>query len=277
MSELKSFIEYLYSLATNMSDTVIIGIVSDDVKALNSIYSNSGLIEECYNILAPISLILCLAYLITGWTQESLNPKSTKEIYLKLFIRFICSCMLIMNGYEIMIFFHKFFDSMTLEIIDKMSIASPGNISNTPNFLGGFFELIFSLIFMLPQVLITIIYFVIVKVVLVRRSIDIGAHIVLSSLTMPSFILESKHSNFIMFLKRFAALCLQGGIIVTIVIVSNIVMKEALVIMGPDGFDTIYVFSWLSSLKNIIIVLTMVSLLFKSRGIAMDLVGSRDY
>lgn len=277
MSTLKSLLEYLYALTTNMSDTAIVGIVANDVKALNSVYTNSTIIENCYNTLAPIALILCLAYLITGWTQESLNPKSTKEIYLKMFVRFICSCLLIINGFKIMTFFQTFFDSMTLEIIDKMYVASMTPVTDIPSFLGGIFEVACSLLFLYPQVIITVVYIIIVKVVLMKRSIDIGVHIVLSCLTMPSLILESKHSNFIMYLKRFAALCLQGGVIVTMVIISTIVMQEAFSVTGPFEDTTVYVFSWISILKDIVILLTMCSLLFKSRRISMDLVGGRDY
>lgn len=277
MDTLKSLLEYSYALITNMSDTAIIGIVANDVKALNSAYANSAIIENCYNTLAPIALILCLAYLITGWTQESLNPKSTKEIYLKMFVRFICSCLLIINGFKIMTFFQTFFDSMTLEIIDKMYVSSITQVTDIPSFLGGIFELVCAIFFIRPQLIITVVYIIIVKIVLVKRSIDIGVHIVLSCLTMPSLILESKHSNFIMYLKRFAALCLQGGVIVTMVIISTIVMQEAFSIPGPAEDITIYVFSWVSIAKDAVILLTMCSLLFKSRKISMDLVGGRDY
>lgn len=277
MPSLVSLLEYLYGFITNMSDTVIMGIVADDVRALNSIYSSSNVLEECYNILAPISLSLCLAYLITGWTQESLNPKTTKETYIKLFIRFICACFFIMYGYEIMSFFHKFFDSMTLEIIDKMAIVGPGNIDNASSFLGGLIELIVSTALIVPQAIVTIIYIIIIKVVLVRRSIDIGLHIVLSSFTMPSFILDSKRSNFIMYLKKFAALCLQGGVIVVIVIVSNMLMKGSILVPSLQGIQDVYIFNVLAPLKIVIVILTMLSLLFKSRKISMDLVGSQEY
>lgn len=276
MATFLEFLEFIFNFVTNMSETLIISCVYSNINAVRDIYMRNDNIKNFYYVLAPIALNLCFVNLFCVWINKSMDSRTTKEMYLKDFLKFILCCVLIINGYDIMIHLYEFFDSISLALLDFVKTSSPHSISNL-SFLSGIIEAITLLSTLLPQFLTSLGYIIVVEVILVKRSIDIGIQIFLSPLSVPSYIMEEKHSDLINFIKNFGALCLQGGVIALTVMISNLVFSGFKLPFASDAinqqFEGIFQTSIDGTLKNIVVGLTMLSFLFKSKRIADDVLG----
>lgn len=287
-----------------------IKIVQDDIQATAKLLTEqSSYFEAIYNLFISIGLGLAIMYFLLDLMNIAATTELTMEKVVKSFIKLCLACLLVKCGYQVLIIIANIGSTLAEGITINPNVV---DLTNPDLALKSMWDALIVVAGLLPLALTFLIVFVCSKIILYSRLVEVAINLVLSPIALADIPTGGLRSNGVTFLRKFLGLSLQTVVMVLIMAVfyelSDTVglgagidtvlvgvggsIAGASGAIGALGAGATGVFNFLATLTGssfaagaymlcaiylTIIYVTeaviMLSFLFKSKQIAMDIVG----
>ena len=186
-----------------------------------------------------IGLALVVLFFLVGMmkTSSSLDEVKRPEHALKLFLRFAISKGVVTYGLELMMAIFQIIQGVTSKIMSSSGVASAGKTTLPKEMIKaiedcGFFESIpLWAITLIGSLFITVLSFIIILTVY-GRFFKIFMYTAIAPIPLSTFAGQPTQSIGISFLKSYAAVCLEGAIIVLACVIFSLFAAS------PPAVDT---------------------------------------
>jgi len=281
LNTIKSFLYY-----SNLGN-MLTALLSDSMDLDVSLLHTTEFYQIGADLIGLLAIGLTMIYLCIYIVNALLDEKMTREFVFTAIIRFVAVWMLIKYGPTVLSYLIDFGNDILAGITEAYTFTeNPGNM-NDMDMLGGVFSIFIFFITLVPNVIIILITMTSIYFVSFSRYTELAIYTVGFPLAMPNIMLYGKNSSSIKYIRKFFALCLQGAVMMLIVICCSVFFNNtmadslltgstffaSLVGMGPiPAFITAGIVSFI---ENGAIVCMLLSMLFRSKKIAMDILGVR--
>ena len=153
--------------------------------------------------------------------------------------------------------------------------------------VGSVLSIVIFIVTLIPNVLIVMIASFAVSAVSFSRNLELCLYTIGFPLIVPNIVLEGFHGNTLKYLKRFLGLCIQGAVMCAIVVCCSLLFETPVIknvfegtpffeILGGIGsIATFIIDAIISLIHDAAVTFMLISMLFRSRQIAMDIVGAK--
>jgi len=261
MKALIALTEFLDAISNSFqADKWIIAMFKSDFMSMTDFLNNNRFIEEMYNALISVGIGLLLIYGLNRIIEKSIIQEIVPEDIVRELIKFCILAMFIKNGYQILYTFVNLGNELTENFI--VGTVSVGTASST-DLIDAFFNLLASILTFLPNLVFLILCSIPIKLVLLSRTVEIAIYTALAPLALSDIQGNILDSRAFRFLQEYAALALQGVIMVAVICIA----ERLNINTGNSTFDIFF------SLDDLCYAVLIFMLLFKSKKIAKEIIG----
>lgn len=249
------------------SSTAMLSLIRSDLTSASTFLENP-FFKTAYDAFVPIAIQIAIIYLLLGFIEEATSGKLTTEVMVKGFIKLAFTVILIQNSFEILKYIANFGDALCEAIIGEnreLNISFRHQVLTHVNpweFAGRMSTLI------APFIKLTLLL-ICSKLVIFGRSIELGVYLSLAPLAFPSVVSDGLDGDAFKYVKKFAAICIQGVIIALTVIVGTMLNQQSVfpeIDLNAGAFTSNFS-------GGIILYLCLLFMLFQSRRIANEVMG----
>lgn len=267
----------------NLFFTMIFGIadgIRDD--ALVTFGGNYGgiwnlVVNVANNVIEPIAAIMVLTFFILAMMDKVTTENFTLEHVLKEFMKLGIGLYLVTNAIELVTMFIELGNGIITSIrFDGVNSAiawtdvMPENIISGNWLTDGVFAILILAVLLLVVGLVQLIAFLLMKVVVLARILDIAVRTAMSPIALAdAFSGNFLNSNAMNFIRSFLAVCLQGAFIFIIAYFTPSLMAAEL-----NNAVDVWAFAG-AMCQSIAVSLASLLLMFKSGSIAKEVLGAR--
>lgn len=266
----------------------IIGQVGNDLIDAKDITNTITGFSDIYDIISGVGLCLVALYLLISWIDIMTYSEGSMEKFVSLLLKAAIASFFVTQGFELLKYVVQFGDALLDTYLPAATEAVEATINEQTSY--SIIEIISKLAMILPLYLCSLIVSLASKFITFTRFFEVNIHLLGSPIAFANMFDEGKRNAGMQYFKKFIALSLQGVIMAAIVISANEIMSDPSTITNMFSFLTtilvvtpgVGVVSVLEmsvatiiveTLKCAVIGFTVISLLFKSRSIAYDVVG----
>ena len=274
----------MYLKPENWVITFTKGCLSSAADFLN----NNSFIETTYDALVPVGIGIALIVLICKMIDSTITKEITFDDWVRAIVLFCVHVLLLKNGYDILYSFVKAGETISLGFSDAIQVAEMTASSVDINIVASFWDILMSLLFFFFFLPFIIIFSVAIYLVMLVRTAEIGVYTCLAPIGLYDMTTDIANSNALRFLKRYAALAIQGIVIVAVVYLGeqmafpsfNNLGGLELFISSPESQDLAAALvedassvTMGVSVGNWCMGFLITSFIFKSKQIAKDIMG----
>ena len=296
---MSGFYELLNSIASALnkinSTNLFIGTVGQDIVDTANISTTISLFEDLYNAVAAAGLCLVAVFFLMNWIEAMTYNEANMEKFISLLLKLLLAMFFINEGFNLLKYIVEFGDQLVVTYIGKINTASfeTGNVLIEDLDI---FAIISRLLTYLPVYLVIFAVQLCSKFIVYTRFFEVNIHLAAAPIAFANMFEEKRRNVGMKYFKKFIALCLQGIIIAVIVIAGSEVLCNPAVLtqmfatvgtvfgagasmvggasLGLASIATMSAAGLIIELiKCSVIGFTIISLMFKSRSIANDIVG----
>lgn len=285
-STLKSMVENIFGngFYQDMLKAVTFNVGSIDSPEGTSLW---GAISGIYNnVILPVGYALLCLYFLIELIEKTSSENLNFEHFIRLFIKLIVGKMLMDNALTLLFGMIDFSNSIVAATAE--GYEAPGSSIDLQGIKDSIDAInkwgILTMIGLWAKLIIpyvgNVVVNILASVICWSRSVDIVVRMLMAPIAMPDIFSEGTRGNGFRYLKKFLAVCLQGAIILAIVIAMNIlylnIVTNSIAGKNPgepvvfNSYDDIPDSFFISSL---IMSFTTVTLVMRSKEWANDIVG----
>lgn len=269
MGVLKSFANMLYQFVMwGNSSAAMLGVVQSDLSGASSFLEKSTF-NTIYLAVTPVAIQLAIIYFLLELIDLSTSGKLNFESITKGFLKLILTVFIIDNAFELLKYCAQFGDTLCDLIMENEQSYVFKNISTNNIGILSLWSMIGEIISLIPAFIKMIVLIIASKLIVYGRIIELGTYLALSPLAFPSFVSQGFSGSAMKYIKKYAAICLQGCVIAITIIVGSRIRDLSFVYslsLGSGSFAT-----GLGS--GLIIYLCLLYMLFQSRRISNEILG----
>lgn len=227
-------------------------------------------------IMLPVGYsLLCLYFLIEVMDKVTYGNLNIEQFF-RFFVKFLAGKLFVDNVLNIISGILSFGNSLATRIVE----SDPGghSIVNMPKLLEsvdnlGFFEQFYCFTQFLVPWLAALVAIAIANVISWTRTSEILIRAMLAPIAMPDLFSDGLRSNGFRYLRKFAAVCLQGAAILIIVIAMQLITQY---MISSDGtvIESISDIPFGKMTMTLTCNWVTITLMQKSKDFAMDVVGA---
>lgn len=229
------------------------------------------------DVIEPIAAIMVLTFFILAMMDKVTTENFTLEHVLKEFMKLGIGLYLVTNSIELVTMFIELGNGVITSIRFDGINESVGwteimgeDIINANGLLSGVFALLIQAVLLLVVGLVQLIAFLLMKVVVLARTLDIAVRTAMSPIALAdAFSGNFLNSNAMNFIRSFLAVCLQGAFIYVIAYFTPALMAAKI-----SSSTDVWVFAG-AMCQSIAVSLASLLLMFKSGSIAKEVLGAR--
>lgn len=248
----------------------ILMLMHNDFVNLGAILTENTFIQKIYEGLIPIGIGLAFIYMLCDLIEIATYRELTLESIVRGIIQVCIIALFIQHGYSILSTFVNFGSVIADEFIKAVPVAELNAVDDADlDVVKSLINLLVALGRLLPNLGFVIVCSIPIKFVMLVRSAEIMVYTAIAPIALSDIHRNFTSSQAFKFLKEYMALCLQGLIIAAILFIgtkfnfSTAISTEGFNTssFGMEGADLIYAF-------------IIITLIFKSKKIAKDLLGA---
>lgn len=251
----------------NSSQAMLYAVRSDIASAAGLL--DATFFESAYNTFIPIAIELSIIYFLIELIETATSGKMTMEVIVKDLMKLALTVMIIQNAFDLLKYVANFGDELCTALIKNEGAFNSNFVNSYTDNITNNIEGIAALINLIPAVLKWLALVICSKLIVYGRSIELGVYLSLSPLAFPSIVSQGMDGDAFKYIKKYAAICLQGAIIgLTIIIGTRINNAKVLpeINMGSGEFIA-------NIGGGLIMYLCLLYMLFQSRRIANEVLG----
>lgn len=277
-SSMVDLIVDVYQLSSSNLTSTLTNYITFDLSSTpaKGVYSLWGFAKQaCDSIFMPIATGLLIFFFLFELCSQSTNENFNLQQFYKLMAKFVITMFLIQNGFVIFTTFVNLGYGLMNTSLSKFAVGDKSTIAASAeifrNILNG--QSLIPLLLIAVMVVIISIAGQFIKLIASMICITRLFNIVIMTAGMPLGIVDVYHgmsSNGMRFFKSFAAVCIQGVVMLLILQVSNIMsyifmpsLATEATLMQALGF----------CMDGLLVQLTTVTLLQKSLQITKEFLG----
>lgn len=221
---------------------------------------------QWYDVFAGIGAGMAVVWLLLDLLEKIQLEQLSYEVILKMIIRLMCTVYLISHGPDILEKVIEFGNRAAETVGSAASSTLPDYMSMAQEVADmGFFRCLGEMAELIVPALSMIAALILMYVIVVGRMVEIGIRTSFAPLGMADAFSHGLNSPGMRYLKKYAAVCLQGAVLAVILLagtyIENFVTESA---AGIPGFSVI---------AQPVIMFSMLGLMIKSQTIINDIAG----
>jgi hypothetical protein len=236
------------------------------------------LVKNIYDVFSVVGVMLVLIYFLMTTMDRTLQQGTSQELFIKSFGELAIALILMVHGYDIMTSFVNLGTAMLTSVQNGLNGTNGGESladlkwqeikdgAWSGKILGSIYYIGKYLSLAIPALLMEI-GKLLVMVAALSRALEIIIYSLFFPLATADIFKNGMNSSGIRYMKKYLAICLQGAVMVGILISANYInaaLNASKDTIGESISDPFY---------QLGTVLVTVMLIFKSRQIANDVVG----
>lgn len=291
--------ELLNGIATALSridsTNMFISLVGNDIVKASDLHRTIGWFADIYKPMSVAGMCLVSVFFLINWIEAMTYNEANMEKFVSLLLKLALCVFFIKEGFNLLSYIVEFGDQL---VVSYMAGVEDITTQTTEVMIQDLdvFGIITKLLTFIPVLLVVLVVNLCSKFIVYTRFFEVNLHLLAAPIAFANMFEEKRRNVGMKYFKKFIALCLQGIILATIVIVGSEVLCEPAVLtrmfatvgtifgLGSIGAGaTSLGFSALATMsvggliiefiKCAVIGFTIISLMFKSRSIANDVVG----
>lgn len=250
------------------SSQAMVSAVRGDIASATGLL-DAAFFESAYNTFIPIAIELAIIYFLIELIETATSGKMTMEIIVKDLMKLALTVMIIQNAFDLLKYVANFGDTLCTILVENESVFGGNFVNSYTDNITNNIDGIAALANVIPAVLKWLALVICSKLIVYGRSIELGVYLSLSPLAFPSIVSQGMDGDAFKYVKKYAAICLQGVIIgLTVIIGTRINNAKVLpeINMGSGEFIA-------NIGGGLIMYLCLLYMLFQSRRIANEVLG----
>ena len=244
------------------SRTWMLGLVLKDLEAGDTFLHSCESLKTVYDTLVPMGMGFAIMYFVMNLCNAVTEDNVSMDIIVKSFVKLCMACFFIKCGYDILLYMADIGQAMAKEFIQgnlEMDYVAIGN-----SIRYSFWNTFFNFMLAVPNLLYLILVFIVSKVVVWTRTLELGFYLLIAPFAFPNIAEYGFSGAGLKYIKKILALAIQGAIMgITVVICSRI--SDAILV--EDKFYGV--------VSYLLIGTILLKSLFDSKKTAQNIVGVR--
>lgn len=283
MTEILNWIQKFiyYSSLGNLLTSILSSNLSIDLNVLDY----SGYYQLGIDLIGLFAMGMAMIYLCIILVNGLMDGKANREFIFNLIFRFALTLLMIKYGPLILHVLINFGNGILKIVIESYQEVTKTEPITPDGLVGGLFAIVTFLITIIPNLLVILLSIAALNIVTFTRYVELAIYSAGFPLVIPNFMLSEKSSSTIQYIKRFFALCLQGAVLCIIVMACGVFLNNSATDNMIEGSG--YMVAWLALgpiptfvlgsvvafIKDAALTCMLISMLFRSKKIAMDIIG----
>ena len=250
------------------SSEAMLSAIKGDISSASGLLNNP-FFKTAYETFIPIAIELAIIYFLLELIENATSGKMTTEVIVKGLMKLAFTVMIIQNAFELLKYIANFGDELCNALLANESNFSNNFVNASVASVNNGWEFIAKLLAIIPAAIKWFILIICSKLIIYGRSIELGVYLSLSPLAFPSIVSQGMDGDAFKYVKKYAAICLQGAIIALTVIVGTRINNSRVipeVNMGSGEFIA-------NIGGGLIMYLCLLFMLFQSRRISNEVMG----
>lgn len=243
-------------------------------------------IEAVNTAVIPVASVLICMYFLLDLMDKVTNDNFSSDQFIKMLIKLGFSEFLISNISTIAVSFMNAGSSFMIQIYEATQASLPGGVDMTLEMTNdmGLFECLAIVVAMLFPFIASFLIQIAVYFMGYSRAIEMILRSMFAPIGCADFVMGGVHSGGMRYIKKMLAICLQGGIMVGIVLASSYFINTIITNAFNNGGDlhgagTIIAMlsgtgQFLFLVKYFGVQLAMVGMLGTAKSISQEMVGA---
>ena len=241
--------------------TWILDIICEDMDACNEFIKNSQSLKTLYDAFISVGCGILMIYFLSALINRTMNDELSIEFILREICKTLIGILFIKNGYALFVGISDF----GVAIVDGLYTKSTYEfIEMSTSVRYSFWNTVFSFTMLIPNLIYFLIATCVSKVIIWGRMAELGLYISIAPIAISDLVVSGTSSNAYKYIKKVLALSLQGGVIVTSVLICQ---------RFSEMLTDITNLSFGNFASSILIGVIMLKMLISSKSISEDIVG----
>lgn len=227
------------------------------------------------NVIEPIAAIIVLTFFILSMMDKVTSENFTLEHALKEIMKLCIGLYLVTNAIEIVVMLIEMGNGILSSLMaNNNAVVQWTQIKGSDLSTGNVFALLAVVVIMLLVGIVQLIIFLLMKLVVLSRVLDIALRTAMSPLALSdAFNGNFLNSNAMNFIRSFLAVCLQGSLIFILAYFTPTLITGALALDPAGGIDAWKICG--AMCESIVVSGASLLIMFKSGSIAKEVLGAR--